>query len=385
MLDFPLRLLAAYFISYIAPAVSNTYLMVYLAETGMSASQIGLIISISTVVLLIGQMLWGVASDRAGSRNHILLILFAGSTVMAVLCYFASGFWALLIVVSLLMLFLSTSSPIQDTISMEILDGSKWDFGSVRIGGIFGYGAAVLLSGWLLQNRYEHIFWIIALFQMMSFVIYLRLPRVNGGHRSALKPSYAEILRNKPLMMIAIFNLAFALGNTLYMNFYPVFLSSIGGDSSFIGIVGFVCTLSEVPMILIIGRLINRFGTARVMIIAGMIATVRWFLLFAVTTPALIVVINLLHGMSYTSFTYGVITYINKQVPREARATSQAFNVVACSVVSRVIFGYLGGLIADSFGMQYLMLLSGAVIMIATLVFGVWCRCYKRTAGVASI
>ena len=52
---FPVSLFMVYVLYYAGQAVYNTYLNLYLDQIGFSASQIGIIISVSTVALLATQ------------------------------------------------------------------------------------------------------------------------------------------------------------------------------------------------------------------------------------------------------------------------------------------------------------------------------------------
>jgi|GEM_PF-4743715 len=58
-MSFPKGLFCVYLIFFSGQAIYNTYLNLYLAQIGFSTTQIGSMISISTIVLLIAQTFWG--------------------------------------------------------------------------------------------------------------------------------------------------------------------------------------------------------------------------------------------------------------------------------------------------------------------------------------
>ena len=58
--SFPTGLFCVYLVYFAGQAIYNTYLNLYLAQIGFTATQIGSIISISTVALLAAQTLWGI-------------------------------------------------------------------------------------------------------------------------------------------------------------------------------------------------------------------------------------------------------------------------------------------------------------------------------------
>ncbi|NCC49162.1 MAG: MFS transporter, partial [Clostridia bacterium] len=94
--DFPAQLFILYAVLYAVQAVYGGYLNLYLSDIGFSKTQIGLIVSLSTAVLLLFQPLWGMISDRSRSKNTMLKVLYAASAVAALLFYTTTVYWQLL-------------------------------------------------------------------------------------------------------------------------------------------------------------------------------------------------------------------------------------------------------------------------------------------------
>lgn len=61
---FPICLFSLYVLFYSGQSIYNTYLNLYLSSEGLSDSQIGFIISVSTLFILLAQLFWGWVSDR---------------------------------------------------------------------------------------------------------------------------------------------------------------------------------------------------------------------------------------------------------------------------------------------------------------------------------
>lgn len=379
---FPTRLFSIYFLYYAGQAVYNTYVNLYLADAGLSQSQIGLTVSISTLFLLLVQTFWGNLSDRSKNKNNILKILFLGSTLTVCLFYVSKAFWFLLLVITLFSMFFVPIVPISDNITLELLEKSRWDYGQVRMGGTIGYAITVLAIGFVLNGRYREIFWMVAVLLTSCLLLSLRLPRVQGYRSKKRKTPYKEILKNRNMVALIAFSLAFYMGSNFYNNFYAIYFRSIGGTSAQIGVMMFACASTEVPCLLFMNRLVKRFGVQRVMICAGLVTCLRWFLLFLLNQPYLIIAASLLHGFGFTAFSYSIITYINEHVPKDLRATSQSLNALVCSVFSRVIFGFLGGIASEWLGANHIMLFSCAIMAVATAWFALWSHNnFKKTSA----
>jgi PPP family 3-phenylpropionic acid transporter len=371
---FPIRLFLIYIIFYSGQSIYTTYLNLYLHERGLSQSQIGLIVSVSTGFILAAQLFWGVQSDRAKTKNNVLLLLYAGSGLAALLFYLGGGFWFLLGAVTLFAVFFNPIMPLQDNIMLESFESSRWDYGQVRMGGTIGYCVTVLVIGFVLQNHYGNIFWMVCLAMACCILVSRRLRKVQGYRGSLQKTPYRELLKNKTLLGMIIFNLTFALGLNFFYSFYPIYYTSIGGNSSLIGALMFACAVAEIPVLLVVNRFVARFGVGKILILAGIATSIRWFLLYMLRNPYLIIAANLLHGIGYTGFSYCIITYINRTVPKDLRATSQSGNALISSVFTRIIFGYIGGLASERFGVQYMILLAGIIMAVSTVVFALWVR-----------
>lgn len=83
--EFPRRLFLLYVLFYAGQAIYNTYLNLYLSSVGLSDTQIGMTVSVSTAVLLAAQLGWGILSDRARTKNRVLLLLYAFMAVSSLL------------------------------------------------------------------------------------------------------------------------------------------------------------------------------------------------------------------------------------------------------------------------------------------------------------
>jgi PPP family 3-phenylpropionic acid transporter len=369
---FPIRLFVICFLFYAGQSIYSTYLNLYLAGEGLSASQIGLIVSVSTGFILAAQLFWGAASDRARTKNGVLLLLYGASAAAALFFYAGRGFWFLLAAVSLLSLFFYPIIPLQDNIILESFEGGRWDYGRIRMGGTIGYCVMVLGIGFVLRDRYRAIFLILSVILTLCFTAAWGLRRISGFRRKTGKTPYRELLKNKTLLGMIVFNMVFSMGLNFFYNFYPIYFTSMGGNSSLIGTMMFICALSEIPVLLIISRLTARFGPERIMAAAGIVTACRWVLLFMLRNPRLIIAVSLLHGIGYTGFSYCIVTCINRTVPKDLRATSQSANAIISTIASRVVFGYIGGLAAEHLGTNYLILFSGIVLAGATAAFLRW-------------
>ncbi len=112
----------------------------------------------------------------------------------------------------------------------------------------------------------------------------------------------------------------------------------------------FAAVGAEVVALLVFPRLEARFGLRTLFTAAFLGTAIRWILLWRATTPAAIVVIQVLHAFTFGLFWGASIAALARLVPARLRATGQA-------LFSAIVFGagnalgyWLSGLGYDAFG-----------------------------------
>ena len=380
---FPINLFLPSVGFYSAQARFGTYLNLYLNDVGFSKTQMGMFTSLSTLLVLIVQPLWGYVSDRSKTKNRILnLLLIAGATTILGF-YLNINYWWIMVVNCLFCVFYNPVPPLLDNLSLETLESSKsiFDFGHIRLGGTVGYAIGVLTAGQLMQNQYRRMFYMISLLLLCAFICLQFVPPVMGYRQKAKKSSFKELLSDKKIFCFIFMNFIFSLGTVIYYSYYPLYFTTIGGDSQKVGILMFVTAVSEVPFWLIAGRLTERFGYKKMMVVAAVVTGLRWTTLSIAMNPLAAICINLTHGFCFVTLNYCIVTYINVHVPRDLRATGQSMNNMVTTILSRVIGGVLIGYLSDIFGVPTMLRLAGAAAFIGAGIFSVCYHLIEKKEG----
>ncbi len=367
---FPGCLFLIYVVSYGVQAIYSTYLNLFLKGEGLNEGKIGLIASVSAAVALAGQLLWGVLSDRAKVKNHILQLLYFGAAVTGLFFYAGAGFYFFLMMGIVFTILYEPTATLQDNLALEILEDGPYDFGKIRLGGTAGYCVTVLLVGYFLDNHYRNIFFLISGALFLCAAIFLKLKPVYGqGGKKADKGSFKNLMFNKHLMAMIGIQMVFRIGNVYFSSFYPIHLTETGGTSSNVGLIVFVCALSEIPIYYLIYHVVERWGEDKVLIGAGIVTGLRWMILSKAQSMPFILLVSLFHGIGFTAFSYCVLYTINTSVPKNIRATSQMMNAILLSLTSKVLFGYLNGIASEKFGISQMVGVYGVLMMAATVLY----------------
>jgi len=90
---------------------------------------------------------------------------------------------------------------------------------------------------------------------------------------------------------------------------------------------------------------------------------VRFLLMSVVTDPAWVVVIQLMHSVTFGIYFFTAVRYVTNIIPDEYRATGLAFFTIIWSSLAGLISGSVGGSLLDiSKGTLYMVAASLALI-----------------------
>ena len=364
---FPVYLFLTYFIFYCGHAVYNTYGTVFLSQNGFSQSVIGIMSSVATLVLVLIQPLWGVISDKSKNKNRIagLLIVLCGISGLAV--YLMKELWWIALCTMSVAVFFSPAITLQDNCTLEMTEGTRWNFGNIRLGGTLGYLACAAVMGLIIRD-YSQIYWWIALFFIPAGLMLMCMRRHVGGHRhKEEKVHYRVLLQNRPLVWLIVFNIIYFIANT-FSRYYTVYYSATLGATPFmLSMTTMVSGLAEIPFFWYAGKIQKKLGIERYLIMAALSLIVKHILLCFVTNPWLVILVHALNGCGFSTFNFCILNYINENVPKSMRATSQSLNSILSTVFASILFAPVAGVCADFLGSGGT-LLVGAVIMLGGII-----------------
>lgn len=367
---FPVKIFLVYVIYYAGQSIYNTYLNLFLIDVGFNLTVIGILSSIATLILILVQPLFGILSDKAKSKNVIISVLILLSASISLVFFFSKSQPIIALSVIIFTVFFSPTFSLQDNYTLEYLENTKWDFGQIRLGGTLGYAITAMIMGLFIKDDYSQVFMAMSILMGITGIIFLSMPKVQGHREKHQKVKYLDLLKNKPLVCIVCFNILYSMGASFFHQFYPVyFRNELGASAVMVGALSFVSAFSEIPFFLFAAKIEKKYGVEKVMVFAGIATAVRWLLLYFITNPYIALSVNLLHGCGYVGFSYCLIKYINKTVPKYMRATAQTFNALISIIFSKIIFGAIGGVAGDLFGIQNVILIAGFITVAGVIFF----------------
>ncbi|SFL67871.1 MFS transporter, PPP family, 3-phenylpropionic acid transporter [Paenibacillus sp. 1_12] len=355
---------------YMSIGTFSSYIGIYMTEAGIGHSEIGVLTSIGAVIGLVAQPIWGVMSDRAKTKNRILMICtLCASLTVWLIPWAGTLFVPLLIAMALFSLFQIAINPLSDAITLELSSKGVVRFSSIRTFGSVGYAFVSVAAGWLFAEHLNTIFLVTSLIMFGCFLLSLGIPKVAGHQSGGKKVNLVSIFKNRQLVILYAYTLALSISMGFLFSFQAIYSKEQGISMEVIGIGLAIGSFSQFPFMIFFQRFYDRFGIRNILLFSGLIHTLRWFLYAFALTPFTYILSWVLHGGTYILFYMCLAEYVNTYVVKELKASGQMLNSLIQLSVGKIIGGMLGGVYAAQFGFQSAFLVLAVMGGLSTLAF----------------
>ena len=360
------------------------FISAYYKRIGLNFTQIGVLLAIGPIFAIFIQPLWAMLSDRTGKRK-LLLILLALCTAGAYLLYYLGASFAVcLLAVLVVSLFSLALLPLCDALVIDRANAYGFPFARIRIGGTLGYAAMVFGAGMFLEKFDGAQFAVASVTYLLFAGAVMLLPQGGARKEAALAREEAAPARKKAVparesifdTSEILFVLALALIESLGLGFCGSFMGSyaveLGFGSSLIGVLSCISALSEVPILLFAGKLVDRFGEIPLLIFSGVMMSLRLCLTGMGLVPAMISA-QFLQSVTYMTTYICCTQYISKHVRAGKMSQGQSALAIVQSGLAAVASNLFGGMLVDAVGTrQAFFAVAAGVLVVALLVGGAY-------------
>jgi MFS transporter, PPP family, 3-phenylpropionic acid transporter len=323
----PYRQLAGFYFFYFAYiGAFAPFFSVYLAATGLSPVEIGIVMALPQATRIIAPHLWGWLAD-AGERQVRLLRLtvLAGSLCWMGMFVSASFIWICTVVLAM-GFFLSAALPLVEATTLSHLGEHTGRYGAVRLWGSVGYIVAVVGLGYALDLfPVGVLLWIVAVSLLGTLAFCWVIPDTKRAHAVIGQPPIGEVLKRPEVIALISACALMAVAHGPYYTFYSIHLVNHGyskGVTGWLWAFGVVC---EIAIFLWLPRLYAA-GTLGQILIASFALTVLRFLLigWGADSLALLLIAQSLHAASFGSFHAAAIGLVHRLFRDRHQARGQA-------------------------------------------------------------
>lgn len=368
--DLPLvrtRLSAMMFLEFFIWGAWLPLIFGYLPSLGFDAAEQGWITSAFAMASITAMFFSAQFADRhfAAQRFCAFSHLIGGLAILGL--YWVESFWPFFGLMLLHSLFYVPTISITNSIAFAALEDAQREFGQVRLWGTIGWIAAswpfvFVLADWqqvpplqevgfvqwlgsalgtsksgaALQEATRFTFVAAGAASLVLAALCLALPHTPPRRASEGAETFAwlESLRllKKPFVAV-LFVVTFfdAAVHQCYFIWTGRFLESaqVGIPGNWVMPVMSIGQLAEIGTMAFLGLVLKSLGWRKTMTLGVLGHALRFAVFAAAPSPAIVVAINVLHGVCYAFFFATVYIFVDEFFPKDARSSAQGlFNLL---------------------------------------------------------
>lgn len=377
----------AFFMFFCLAFAFNTY---YLGTAGFSDRATGLLISVSCAAGGLLQAAAGRMADRNAAfiwKNQVVVLAVLEAVLSAAL-YFCDGGLAAGILFGCMM---ALSLPMVPMVNMAafyyIEHGLPVDYGMARGTGSLSFAAMSYIAGRATVMWGPRMVAVLAVISAAAILVTaLSMPLYGPSPDAAAKRREAElasqmsaqermdhrhgILRKYPVftaMIIGVFLLMFM--HNVVSTYMIRIVENVGGDSGSMGTAMAIAAATELPMMFVYGRLVERFrlSDAAFITVSGLFYIFRAVLFVMAGSVGMIFFIQAFQGASYGLLAVSRSNYANKCMDAEDQSTGQSLAAMTESI-GALAGSLAGGLLIASAGVRVMLIAAAAAAVAGTLI-----------------
>jgi PPP family 3-phenylpropionic acid transporter len=235
------------------------YWSLYLKSLGFGITEIGQLIAILMATKIVAPNVWGWIADHTGRRMTIV----RAASLLGVLAFagvfLGSGYWWLVLVMSVFSFFWNASLPQFEATTMNHLGEDTWRYSSIRLWGSVGFIVAVVLLGPLLDRYGAGLLpaVVLALFAGI-WISSLLVPESAAGHLPLQQGPLREVLGRPFVISLLLVCFLMQASHGPYYAFFTIYLEDFGYSRALIGQLWGLGVVAEIVVFLVMSRLLPR-------------------------------------------------------------------------------------------------------------------------------
>jgi PPP family 3-phenylpropionic acid transporter len=273
------------------------------------------------------------AADRAGDHRRFLIVLsWIGLSALVALSQ-SAGFWTILVCTVVFALAWTTIMPLTETVALSGVRLAGLDYGRMRLWGSLSFIAASISGGWVIGSYgAAAAIWLVVGGGVLTALAAHALARPIGLGRlkAATSPPRLQVSDALALLQSRLF-LVFLLAagttqaaHAMFYTFGTLHWASQGISPGWSGALWAIGVIAEIGVFTFSGVLVRRVGAAPLIMVAGAAAVARWLAMGFDPPLAVLVPLQLLHGVTFGAAHIGAIHFMAAVVPEGQTGTSQA-------------------------------------------------------------
>ncbi len=380
--------------SALSDSISGNYLTLFLLTMGVTASQIGMLSSVSSLTAAVMLIPGAAIVERLGHSRQVVLW---GSTisrvmllVLVILSFSVKAPGVVLLAIGLMVVRSMVSSiggPAWICLSADIVPVpwrgryfSARNIASSVAGMVSTYIFGVVITRIGAPVGYQVAMFMAFAIGMLSSYSFGRIQEPPPAARPAEQarenrlPALRQMLAQTDFLYFAGISGLWNVSVNFAGPFFPVYMvESLKATPAQIGILAIVSSLASLPGQYIFGRLADRWGSRRVLIVSSLLNPILPFIWMLTSSPWHVVPINLLGGFLWAGFNLTSFNILLAVMPEDRRPRFSAANQLILTLANAA-GAALGGLFLPRLGYFGVFAVSGVGRLVSGVLFALLVR-----------
>ena len=352
-----LRFVVLYSALFGAFGATSPFLPPFLAERGLGAEELGIVLGAATAVRLVCGPIAGRVADRFQLFRAELAACAIVAAGAALLYFTVHGFWAVMAISLLQAAAFAPLAPLADALSLAHAR-SQQNTAGFEYGWVRGVGSAAFVAGTLAAGQaadhygFSAIMWLSAT-ALLAFPLVAKFvpefpARTTDGSRHKEHPDHAwlMLLRQRVFGLVTLVGALVLGSHAMYDSFAVIRWQEAGIRPATIALLWSESVAAEVLIFLLIGpRLLRVLKPTGALACAALCGLLRWGVMAQTTELAALALVQPLHGFTFALLHLASMRLITDTVPCLMAGTAQAVyslvGVGGATAVLMIVSGWL--------------------------------------------
>lgn len=370
-----------YLSRYLGESLFYSVFPLYLKRLNYTGTQIGTILSFSPLFLVLALPFWG-KFDSGGARKKVLIVAALFTIMFQVILSIPLPYLVFAMFAIFYAIFKAPFYPSIDSMATLFAIENNSEFSALRAFGSLGYLLATVLGAIMIDSvPFKWILFCSTCFFIVLMVTSYSLKplKTDCPKSSKIKGNYKELFTNFNFIMFLIAQVLVYTMFIINCNFELLYLDYRGAPSYYFGLT----TLGRVGFEILSFNILIRIKLSfkKMFVFVPFLFILQSSLFFFKVPIAMIIPATMLTG-----FSGGVLIYLNNKyiskIVRPENITIATYTTVMMQNIFIALFLFLGGIIVDKLGINFVYLITGISFSLAVAFISVFIKNLSRNTFV---
>ncbi|MDK2617496.1 3-phenylpropionate MFS transporter [Vibrio vulnificus] len=344
----PYGWISQYFLGFFfAYGVYLPFWSLWFKEQGVSSTDIGLLVGIGLATRCVANM---VITPRIHKAEHIMPALrwlsFAALIFVGFHFFTGGSFWLMALATVLFNLCCGPVVPLSDALANYYARLKMLDYGRTRLWGSIAFIAGSTVVGYLISLYGTDMILYTALVGVfISLLLSMRsanvMPVTRSEHHSE-RPKLTQLLTDGPVVKFLLLAALIQGSHAAYYSFSAIYWQQAGHSEEIIGYLWSLGVVSEVAVFALSKRLFAGWSLRALFVAASIGVMLRWGITASTTLLLGLVLVQLLHGVTFAMAHIAAIQYIQNSEEHKMVALQALYNALPLGAFIAVMTAFSG-------------------------------------------